>query len=353
MQHAGELQAISTELTAAISELHLSVTLDQRLWEEARAADEAAWRVIEHENFQALLAQNVSLQQKMDSLTAAVGLIARHISQESSDPTSALALAAATPPRPPLPPPIPPALHTTTPPPPPPAVELAISTASGSGGRSSYAGGSSDSRGSSGSSGDGGGGGDGGDGGGGTSNHSGAMMFPQWIPDSAAKECMFCEKTFRALHTKHHCRECGKVICKQCCTLQYLERTGRNDLVCTACQPGLPSSHINGAGAGGSGGVAVKDGSMSAGDTPAGVECGVMQVWENQRKYPLTGWGKPTGMPTYSWAKSKRDAKRDLSLQASDLDAILPEAGSSWYVLVPAACRMKDNGLDRRYSLWG
>ena len=38
----------------------------------------------------------------------------------------------------------------------------------------------------------------------------------QWTPNSAATACEVCAKGFGMLRRKHHCRQCGKLVCKAC-----------------------------------------------------------------------------------------------------------------------------------------
>eukprot|EP00735_Rhodelphis_limneticus_P014967 TRINITY_DN908_c0_g1::TRINITY_DN908_c0_g1_i2::g.16091::m.16091 TRINITY_DN908_c0_g1::TRINITY_DN908_c0_g1_i2::g.16091 ORF type:complete len:664 (-),score=187.68,sp/Q69ZL1/FGD6_MOUSE/31.84/3e-51,sp/Q69ZL1/FGD6_MOUSE/28.76/7e-21,sp/Q69ZL1/FGD6_MOUSE/43.48/4e-10,FYVE/PF01363.16/1.7e-18,FYVE/PF01363.16/4.2e-14,FYVE/PF01363.16/1.1e-20,RhoGEF/PF00621.15/2.3e-35,RhoGEF/PF00621.15/4e+03,PH/PF00169.24/1e-06,PH/PF00169.24/0.0063,FYVE_2/PF02318.11/0.02,FYVE_2/PF02318.11/0.0019,FYVE_2/PF02318.11/0.00011,zf-B_ len=37
-----------------------------------------------------------------------------------------------------------------------------------------------------------------------------------WVPDREARECMNCNKTFTLLTSRHHCRNCGRVVCSAC-----------------------------------------------------------------------------------------------------------------------------------------
>jgi len=43
-----------------------------------------------------------------------------------------------------------------------------------------------------------------------------AETAPVWIPDDAAKQCMRCDAEFGVIVRKHHCRNCGAVVCKNC-----------------------------------------------------------------------------------------------------------------------------------------
>lgn len=39
---------------------------------------------------------------------------------------------------------------------------------------------------------------------------------PKWFPDEEAAECMLCGVPFTLLNRRHHCRRCGKCVCKVC-----------------------------------------------------------------------------------------------------------------------------------------
>ncbi|BFZ08564.1 hypothetical protein BsWGS_11603 [Bradybaena similaris] len=59
---------------------------------------------------------------------------------------------------------------------------------------------------------------------------------PVWIQDDAASMCMVCMVSFNMVRRRHHCRACGKLICKTCCKkapLEYIQ--GKIQLVCTVC----------------------------------------------------------------------------------------------------------------------
>lgn len=44
-----------------------------------------------------------------------------------------------------------------------------------------------------------------------------------WIPDKHSDVCMHCQKTtFTVLNRKHHCRNCGKIVCGSCSKNSYL-----------------------------------------------------------------------------------------------------------------------------------
>eukprot|EP00966_Prymnesium_polylepis_P249114 5759719-Prymnesium_polylepis.1 len=39
-----------------------------------------------------------------------------------------------------------------------------------------------------------------------------------WVPDAAASACMQCNTAFGMMLRRHHCRWCGLVLCKRCCS---------------------------------------------------------------------------------------------------------------------------------------
>ena len=59
-----------------------------------------------------------------------------------------------------------------------------------------------------------------------------SICAPQsWIPDAFADNCMSCDKQFGFLTRRHHCRHCGRLICKPC----QREMTGMTEW---SCPPG-------------------------------------------------------------------------------------------------------------------
>merc|ERR1712130_332820 len=37
-----------------------------------------------------------------------------------------------------------------------------------------------------------------------------------WVPEHWSTQCRHCEKKFSHLRRKHHCRNCGHVVCNSC-----------------------------------------------------------------------------------------------------------------------------------------
>jgi len=42
-----------------------------------------------------------------------------------------------------------------------------------------------------------------------------AMQRP-WVPDDQALKCMLCSRSFTVLFRRHHCRACGRCVCRSC-----------------------------------------------------------------------------------------------------------------------------------------
>lgn len=58
---------------------------------------------------------------------------------------------------------------------------------------------------------------------------------PEWHPDNLNKTCELCEKKFTFLNRRHHCRNCGRVVCDKC-LIEY-SRSGESHFipVCKLC----------------------------------------------------------------------------------------------------------------------
>lgn len=59
-----------------------------------------------------------------------------------------------------------------------------------------------------------------------------------WIPDEEVLGCMQCKGKFSLLNRKHHCRQCGSIVCGKCSTQRkFMEssRTGTPKRVCDTC----------------------------------------------------------------------------------------------------------------------
>lgn len=60
---------------------------------------------------------------------------------------------------------------------------------------------------------------------------------PYWIPDNMSLFCMICNVKFTFIKRRHHCRACGLVLCKTCCSLRAkLEYMGDAEArICVQC----------------------------------------------------------------------------------------------------------------------
>jgi len=58
---------------------------------------------------------------------------------------------------------------------------------------------------------------------------------PVWVPDNEAKLCRQCEVKFTITNRRHHCRQCGEVVCGDCSNnKRYLQGQGKVR-ICVAC----------------------------------------------------------------------------------------------------------------------
>jgi hypothetical protein len=42
------------------------------------------------------------------------------------------------------------------------------------------------------------------------------VSAPVWVPDSEVTKCTLCGEKFLIIRRKHHCRQCGNIICSDC-----------------------------------------------------------------------------------------------------------------------------------------
>ena len=54
----------------------------------------------------------------------------------------------------------------------------------------------------------------------------------QWQAVSDVQQCNLCGLNFTLLRTKHHCRNCGRVCCKNCCATRMKVRACPSKRVC-------------------------------------------------------------------------------------------------------------------------
>lgn len=80
-------------------------------------------------------------------------------------------------------------------------------------------------------------------------------LAPLWMPDDATKVCLCCgmlhiprslniaEVKFTTFNRRHHCRQCGIVVCGKCSNHdKFLPGKGKKVRVCTRCflvKPGI------------------------------------------------------------------------------------------------------------------
>ncbi|XP_037915800.1 pleckstrin homology domain-containing family F member 1 homolog isoform X2 [Hermetia illucens] len=63
-----------------------------------------------------------------------------------------------------------------------------------------------------------------------------------WVPDNEAPVCMHCKKTpFTMIMRRHHCRNCGSVVCGPCSSKKFLlpQQSSKPVRVCLGCYDAL------------------------------------------------------------------------------------------------------------------
>lgn len=66
-----------------------------------------------------------------------------------------------------------------------------------------------------------------------------------WVPDNEASICMHCKKTqFTMIVRRHHCRNCGAVVCGPCSSKKFLlpQQSSKSVRVCLKCYDNLSKS---------------------------------------------------------------------------------------------------------------
>eukprot|EP00053_Salpingoeca_punica_P023913 m.11741 g.11741 ORF g.11741 m.11741 type:complete len:559 (-) comp5917_c0_seq1:132-1808(-) len=62
-----------------------------------------------------------------------------------------------------------------------------------------------------------------------------------WQPDESCTNCSSCNVEFSLLVRRHHCRNCGKVVCRNCSSQKYSDDVVELEKVCPACYASLTS----------------------------------------------------------------------------------------------------------------
>ncbi|XP_048579492.1 uncharacterized protein LOC5521723 isoform X2 [Nematostella vectensis] len=66
------------------------------------------------------------------------------------------------------------------------------------------------------------------------------LVKPRWMSDDEAHVCPLCSQKFTQIRRKHHCRQCGRVLCNKCCNEKVpLPQMGFEDpeRICDYCLP--------------------------------------------------------------------------------------------------------------------
>lgn len=68
-----------------------------------------------------------------------------------------------------------------------------------------------------------------------------------WVPDSEAQVCMHCKRNrFTVVKRKHHCRNCGTVVCGACSNKRFVlpNQPNKKERVCLTCFDNLSKAKL-------------------------------------------------------------------------------------------------------------
>ncbi|CAI4227901.1 unnamed protein product [Auanema sp. JU1783] len=72
---------------------------------------------------------------------------------------------------------------------------------------------------------------------------------PVWLPDDSSTKCLMegCDTSFSLLSRRHHCRDCGWLICSKCCGRAPLSKYEfKKEMVCPECYDKITAKYVDG-----------------------------------------------------------------------------------------------------------
>ncbi|KAJ8249433.1 hypothetical protein GJAV_G00234800 [Gymnothorax javanicus] len=112
-----------------------------------------------------------------------------------------------------------------------------------------------------------------------------------WVPDSAAEVCMRCVTKFTFTQRRHHCRECGYVVCDSCSNNRALipNISSKSPVrVCKVCFPIVQSKRNRG------GSEGLSDETSDDEESTEVLRDSSAQQWEGQQVHVVQGWASYT-----------------------------------------------------------
>jgi len=64
---------------------------------------------------------------------------------------------------------------------------------------------------------------------------SSVTSAPVWVPDDEVKACTVCTTKFTVINRRHHCRQCGQVVCANCSNNKRILKGQGKVRVCAEC----------------------------------------------------------------------------------------------------------------------
>ena len=62
-----------------------------------------------------------------------------------------------------------------------------------------------------------------------------SVGISRWEPNSAVSHCRLCKKKFSLRVWRHHCRNCGRVVCGDCQKEEFLDDSSKKVKLCGEC----------------------------------------------------------------------------------------------------------------------
>jgi hypothetical protein len=73
-----------------------------------------------------------------------------------------------------------------------------------------------------------------------------SVIAPLWVPDFKSSHCSLCSAAFTIIFRRHHCRNCGKLVCTNCSPRRFVLINVSDDpvRVCTPCFESLDVTDV-------------------------------------------------------------------------------------------------------------
>lgn len=180
------------------------------------------------------------------------------------------------------------------------------------------------------------------------SNAGEIAVSPVWVPNAEASACGLCSSSFGVFRRRHHCRNCGGLVCGKCSAsrrlLPHIHPESRLR-VCDRCdarlESGLASASANALSlyAAAAAGVGLEAGGASKAAGGAGAAASEEQAvarpgpgeQEQRQEAEADEWDGDVEMATAVYAYAGGNAENELTLDAGERVAVTTKEGEWWF----------------------